>query len=97
MKLICKREALDENGNKIMKFTKGLIYNFEETRRSDIWKTIDDEGNKEVFFDLDIMFDTKTNILFPSFTEDQFNKAWNETLKEMSSEENMKKLWKTVK
>lgn len=97
MELICKREALDENGEKIMNFTKGLMYDFEESGEPDMWETIDDNGNKEVFFDLEVMFEPIKSIIYPSFTEEQFNKVWNETLKEMSSEENMKNLWKTVK
>lgn len=58
MKLICKNEALDEQGNKIMNFTKGLIYDFEEVCDPEGWKTIDDKGNKEIFFNIYLMFES---------------------------------------
>lgn len=57
MELICKKEALDEKGNKVMNFTKGVIYDFDKISDPEGWKTIDDNGYKEVFFNLDIMFE----------------------------------------
>ena len=56
MKLICKKEALDDKGNKVMNFTQGVIYDFEEISDPKGWETTDDNGNKEVFFNLDLMF-----------------------------------------
>ena len=56
MKMICKKEALRKDGRKIMEFTKGVIYNFEKINDPEGWKTLDDFGNKEVFFALDLMF-----------------------------------------
>ena len=58
MKLICKKETeFDEHGKKIMNFTKGVIYNFEEISDPKGWETTDDNGNKEVFFNTEIMFE----------------------------------------
>tara|TARA_R110000851_G_C12702056_1_gene526259 strand:- start:13 stop:192 length:180 start_codon:yes stop_codon:yes gene_type:complete len=56
MELICKKEALDEKGNKVMNFTKGVIYDFEEIGDPEGWETMDDNGDKEVFFNLDLLF-----------------------------------------
>jgi len=57
MELICKKEALDKNGNKVMNFTKGVIYDFEEIADPKGWKTTDDNGEKEIFFNTQIMFE----------------------------------------
>jgi len=56
MVLICKNEAIDENGNKIMQFTKGETYYFNKIKDPSGWEVEDDNGNTEVFFDLDVMF-----------------------------------------
>lgn len=57
MELICKREALNEKGEKIMNFTKGDIYIFGEIEDPPGWQTLDDNCEREVFFDLDVMFE----------------------------------------
>lgn len=54
MELICKKESKDSKGNKIMQFTKGMIYEFEE--KDGEWEVLDDNYNKEVFFDPYKMF-----------------------------------------
>lgn len=46
MELICKKEALDEKGNKVMSFTQGVIYDFEETSDPEGWETTDDNGER---------------------------------------------------
>lgn len=55
----CVREALDENGKKVMQFTKGKTY--AATEVSDgyemYWAIEDDDGNDEKFYNLDIMFE----------------------------------------
>lgn len=56
MRLICKKEALAEDGSKILNFTKGELYYFKQLS-SEEWETVDDSGTIETFFDLDIMFD----------------------------------------
>lgn len=57
MILKCKRESLDENGKKIMQFTKGNIYHFTESGDEGCYIASDDNGNKEEFFNADIMFE----------------------------------------
>lgn len=57
MKLRCYKEIKKVNGKKIMEFTKGKIYEFEKIDDPEGWETIDDNGNREVFFLLDIMFE----------------------------------------
>jgi len=56
MEFICKKEAIRENGEKLMAFTKGKIYEFNQDSYSD-WIGLDDNKTKEEFFNLDIMFD----------------------------------------
>ena len=55
MKLICKHEARKDNGEKLMQFTEGVIYEFTETE-ADAWEVEDDNGEIEKFWNLDIMF-----------------------------------------
>lgn len=50
MKLKCIREALGENGIKIMNFTKGKIYDATKSYDPEGLEIIDDNGKKEVFF-----------------------------------------------
>ena len=57
MELICKQEALGENGEKVMNFTEGVIYDFEEIGDPEGWEVMDDNNEKEVFFNLDLMFE----------------------------------------
>lgn len=57
MELICKKEALSENGNKVMEFTQGVIYDFERSFDPEGWETTNDIGEKEVFFNLNVMFE----------------------------------------
>jgi len=40
-----------------MNFTLGHIYDFEKSEDPEGWITHDDYGKKEVFFNLDIMFE----------------------------------------
>lgn len=56
MKFICKKEAVKGNGQKLMAFTKGVVYDFEKTFDDD-WIGLDDNGSEEGFFNLSIMFD----------------------------------------
>ncbi len=56
MEMICKKEAIQQNGEKLMAFTEGIIYDFEKTF-DECWIGLDDNGAKEEFFNLDIMFD----------------------------------------
>lgn len=51
MKLECIREAIAEDGSKIMEYTKGKIYEATESYDPPGWKVFDDNGKKEVFFD----------------------------------------------
>jgi len=60
MKLRCKKETEKVNGKKIMEFTKGKIYEFEKAYDPEGWSTIDDDGNEEIFFLLNIMFEKPT-------------------------------------
>jgi len=63
MKLKCKKEAINVEGQKILNFTKGKFYEFEESDDDlEGWKTEDDNGQKEVFFNLEIMFETQNTI-----------------------------------
>ena len=55
MNLVCIEEAI-RNGEKIMSFTKGKVYTFEEVIDPEGWEVLDDEGGKEVFFNPYIMF-----------------------------------------
>ncbi len=56
MELICKKEAVNEKGKKIMNFTDGVIYDFKKTEDPEGWEVLDDNRKKEVFFDPYIMF-----------------------------------------
>ena len=58
MKLRCKKEAISElsTGDKLMEFTKGNVYEFEQADEY-TWETEDDKGNIEVFFDTTVMFE----------------------------------------
>ena len=56
MELICKQEALNDKGEKIMNFTKGNRYDFEKIEDPEGWQVLDDHCDKEVFFDPYIMF-----------------------------------------
>jgi len=55
MKFICKEEAIGANGEKLMAFTEGVIYDFEQTFDGD-WIGLDDNRIREEFFNLNIMF-----------------------------------------
>ena len=57
MKRICKTEAFNEDGEKIMQFTKGKAYYFDVIFDPKGWEVLDDNDNIEHFFDLDIMFE----------------------------------------
>lgn len=57
MILKCKKETGSVNGKKVMQFTKGKNYEFEKIEDPEGWETLDDYGNREVFFMLDIMFE----------------------------------------
>ena len=56
MKLICKEEALNDDGTKIMEFTKGNVYDFTETEE-EVWEVESDNGTVEEFFHTGIMFE----------------------------------------
>lgn len=58
MKLICKKDALNEEGEKIFGFTKGKEYEAEEIGEG-LYLITDDNGDTEQFFNLDIMFNPK--------------------------------------
>lgn len=55
IELKCFKEAFDKNGNKIMNFTKGEIYEFYRFNEY-TWRVEDDGGNSETFFDPFVMF-----------------------------------------
>lgn len=57
MELICKKETKTINRRKIMEFTKGVIYDFHKIEDPEGWEVLDDNGKREVFFNLDIMFE----------------------------------------
>ncbi|MCP4987270.1 MAG: hypothetical protein GY928_14825 [Colwellia sp.] len=57
MRLICKKEALDENGEKVMAFTKGVIYDSVYDPVEGDYIITDDDGGYEIFFNYSIMFD----------------------------------------
>lgn len=57
MKLKCTIDPTDEYGNKVMAFTKGKEYEFEESIDPEGLETKDDNGHKEVFFNTNIMFE----------------------------------------
>lgn len=50
MELICEHEAIFE-GKKVMQFTKGKTYTFEEIGDPEGWAVDDDNGRREIFFD----------------------------------------------
>ena len=54
--VVCVKEAMDEYGQRIMQFTEGLVYNATKVEDPEGWEILDDNENKEVFFDLDPMF-----------------------------------------
>ena len=56
MELICKKEALNDKGEKIMNFTEGVIYDFDKIEDPEGWEVYDDNCHREVFFDPYIMF-----------------------------------------
>lgn len=56
MTLRCKQEAIDDYGTKVMHFTKGGLYDFEEIEPG-CWEVRADDGRREVFFNTDLMFE----------------------------------------
>lgn len=56
MELICKKEALNNDGSKIMEFTKGIIYFFTKNDEQ-IWEVKSDNGKVEKFFNTSVMFE----------------------------------------
>lgn len=56
MKLRCKQEAINDDGTKVMQFTKGKIYDFEEIEEG-CHEVKDDNGKREVFFHTGLMFE----------------------------------------
>ena len=56
MKLRCKQEAIDDDGKKVMEFTKGSIYEAHEYDEG-YFVIYDDYGNRETFFYPNIMFE----------------------------------------
>ncbi len=57
IKLRCKRNPITSNGIKTMDFTKGKIYEFRKVEDPEGWETKDDDGDREVFFRLDLLFE----------------------------------------
>ncbi len=57
MTLVCKMEAIDDLGDKIMQFTEGNNYQFEKIPDPEGWEAKDDRGEKVVFFNPYIMFE----------------------------------------
>ena len=57
MKLRCKKEALYPSGEKIMYFTEGEVYDFEQSYDPPGLEVEDDYGNKLVFFNTNEMFE----------------------------------------
>lgn len=57
MDLRCKQEALREDGSKIMEFTEGDVYTFVRRIDPEGWEVLDDNLDKEVFFNPFIMFE----------------------------------------
>lgn len=56
MKLKCKIDPF-QDGKKVMNFTKGKTYDFTESYDLEGWETIDDNGEKETFFEPYILFE----------------------------------------
>lgn len=57
MKLRCKKEAITEDGTKVMQFTKGKLYDFNTSFDPPGFATEDDNGREEVFFNVNEMFE----------------------------------------
>lgn len=59
MKLRCINEARNENGVKVMAFTKGCTYEAEEIHKDGytLHEVAGDNGFKETFFNLNVMFE----------------------------------------
>lgn len=57
MKLRCKKEAIAEDGTKVMQFTKGKLYDFRTHFDPRGFSTEDDNGMGIVFFDVNEMFE----------------------------------------
>ena len=57
MKLRCKKEAITEDGTKVMQFTKGKLYDFSTSFDPPGFATEDDNGMGIVFFDVNEMFE----------------------------------------
>jgi|ERR1035437_5524711 hypothetical protein len=77
MILTCFREAITSE-KKIMFFTIGKKYEFEESIDPEGWETKDDNGNKEVFFDLSVMFANVDIDYFKCVGCDRFREELNE-------------------
>lgn len=56
IELICKKEPRDENGVKVMSFTKGETYFASENIDPEGWVVVDDEGIENDFFNLNTLF-----------------------------------------
>jgi len=55
MKVICKETPINAEYEKVMHFTKGKTY--EAVEFDDLeWMVIDDNGDPEYFFNIDIIF-----------------------------------------
>ncbi len=56
MYAICRKLALDESGEPVIKLTLGKEYEFTKSYDPIGWEVEDDDGNTEVFFNTDICF-----------------------------------------
>jgi hypothetical protein len=68
LKLICKTEALNDDGSKIMNFTKGEVYEVydrepETCLEDEDYLILDDYGVPEFFFSIDIMFEVQKKLI----------------------------------
>lgn len=54
--LECINESRNSNGDCLMDFTKGHFYESEYCNDNKVYYVIDNKGNTEVFFNINIMF-----------------------------------------
>ena len=58
MTLTCNKEALNDEGKKVLEFTVGKKYEFTTSYDPEGWEVEDDNENIEVFFDPYILFES---------------------------------------
>lgn len=56
IEMLCHKEAFNDEGEKVMQFTKGASYLFTEIEEG-CFEAEDDNGDIETFFNVNIMFE----------------------------------------